>query len=110
VHDSAFHGLIRRFDGRMIVLTDHGFVAQGGNPPHMKPVPKGRWNERMLSETFFALLTGVCHAKKMTPRAWEYFCTRLAFLLALFNILVQWEGLPLDVHGCAHRSLAHFSL
>ena len=27
VHDSAFHGLIRRFDGLMIVLTDQDFVA-----------------------------------------------------------------------------------
>ena len=110
VHDSAFHGLIRRFDGRMIVLTDHGFVATAGNPPNMKPVKKGTWNDRMLIETFYSLLTGVCHAKKMTHRTWEYFCMRLAFLLALFNLLVQWEGLPLDEQGCAHRSLAPFSL
>jgi hypothetical protein len=110
VHDSAFHGLIHRFDGLMIVLTDQGFVAQGGNPPNMKPVKKGTWNDRMLIETFYSLLTGVCHAKKMTHRAWEYFCMRLAYLLALFNILVQWDGLPLDEQGYAHRSLAQFSL
>jgi hypothetical protein len=110
VHDSAFHGLIRRFDGLMIVLSDQGFVAKGGNPPNMKPVTKHTWNERMVIETFFSMLTGVCHAKKMAHRAWEYFCMRLAFLLALFNILVQWDGLPLDAHGCAHRSLAQFGL
>ena len=44
----------------------------------------------MLIETFYALLTGVCLAKKMTHRSGESFCLRLAFLLALFNILVQW--------------------
>ena len=32
------------------------------------------------------------------------------FTVAVFNILVQWDGLPLDEHGCAHRSLAQFSL
>jgi hypothetical protein len=85
VHDRTFHGLIRRFDGLMIVLTDQGFVAKAGNPPHMKPVPKGTWNERMLVATFSSLLTVVCHAQKMTHRAWEYFCMRLAFLMALFN-------------------------
>jgi hypothetical protein len=110
VHDSAFHGLIRRFEGWMIVLTDQGFVAKGGNPPNMKPVKKGTWNERMLVETFYAMLTVVCHAKKMTHRAWEYLCMHLAFLMALFNILVQWDGLPLDTDGCGHRSLAQFSL
>jgi len=25
-------------------------------------------------------------------------------------VLVQWDGLPLDEYGCAHRSIAHFSL
>jgi hypothetical protein len=34
----------------------------------------------------------------------------LACLTALFNILVQWDGLPLDDQGCDHRSIARFSL
>ena len=110
VHDSRFHGLIRRFEGDMIVLTDQGFVAASGNPANMKPVKKGTWNDRMLVETFYSMLTVVCHSKKMTHRVWEYFCMRLAFLVALFNLLVQWEGLPLDERGCGHRSLAPFSL
>jgi hypothetical protein len=110
VHDSTFHGLIRRFAEVMIVLTDQGFVAKEGNPPNMKPVRRGTWNERMLVETFFSMLTGICHAKKMTHRAWDYFCMRLSFLMALFNILVQWDGLPLDAEGHGHRSLAQYSL
>jgi len=30
--------------------------------------------------------------------------------VALFNILVQWDGLSLDEHGRTHRSIARFSL
>jgi hypothetical protein len=35
---------------------------------------------------------------------------RLAFSVALFNVLVQWDGLSLDALGRAHRSIAQFSL
>ena len=101
---------MHRFEEGMIVLTDQGFVASSGNPTNMKPVKKGTWNERMLVEIFYSMLTVVSHSKKMAHRAWEYFCMRLAFLVALFNILVQWDGLPLDDHGCGHRSIAQFSL
>jgi hypothetical protein len=110
VHDSRFHGLIRRFEGHMIVLTDHGFVASSGNPANMKAVKKGPWNERLLVETFYSMLTVVCHSKKMTHRVWAYCCMRLAFLVALVTILVQGEGLPLDDQGYGHRSIAPFSL
>jgi hypothetical protein len=41
---------------------------------------------------------------------WRYFTMRLGFTVAVFNLLVQWEGLPRDEHGRVHRSIAHFSL
>jgi hypothetical protein len=110
VHDSRVHGLIRHFDGDMSVVTDQGGVAARGHPANMKPVKNGTWNERLLVETFYSMLTGVCHSTKMTPRVWAYCCMRLAFLVALVTILVQWEGLPLDAHGCGRRSIAQFSL
>ena len=110
VHDSAFQPLVARFAEEMIVLTDANFVRAEGNPPNMKVCPRGTWNERMLVETFFSMLTTVCHCKKMLHRVWRYFTMRLAFTVALFNVLAQWDGLPLDEHGCAHRSIAQFSL
>jgi hypothetical protein len=110
VHDSTFQALVAQFSEEMIVLTDHGFVRKDGNPANMKVCPRGTWNERMLVETFFSLLTTVCHLKKVAHRVWRYFTMRLAFILAVFNVLVQWDGLPLDEHGCAHRSIAQFSL
>ena len=110
VHDSAFQPLIARFAEQMIVLTDHLFKRKEGNPPNLKVCPRGTWNERMVVETLFSLLTTVCHAKKVLHRVWRYFTMRLAFTVALFNILVQWDGLPLDAQGHAHLALAQFSL
>ncbi|MGH9351619.1 MAG: transposase [Terriglobia bacterium] len=110
VHDSTFHPLIAHFAEQMIVLTDLGFVAKDGNPPNMKPCRRGTWADRMLVETFFSMLTTVCHFKKVLHRVWRYFTMRLSFTVALFNVLVQWDGLPLDDQGFAHRSLASFSL
>ena len=110
VHDSAFQSLLARFAEEMIVLTDANFVRAEGNPPNMKVCPRGTWNDRMVVETFFSMLTTVCHCKKMLHRVWRYFTMRLAFTVALFNVLAQWDGLPLDEHGAAHLSIAQFSL
>ena len=63
-----------------------------------------------LVETVLAMLTGVCHLKKVTHRAWAAFQARLAFTLATFNLLVQWHGLQPDAHGFIQLSLAEFSL
>jgi hypothetical protein len=110
VHDSAFQPLVRQFTEQMIVLADANFARTDDNPPNLKVCPRGTWNDRMLVETTFSMLTLICHAKHAIHRAWHYFTMRLAFVVALFNILVQWDGLPLDEHGCAHRSIAPFSL
>lgn len=110
VHDSAFQPLVARFAEEMIVLTDSNFARTEGTPPNMKVCPRGTWNERMVVETFFSMLTTVCHCKKMLHRVWRYFTMRLAFTVALFNVLAQWDGLPLDEHGVAHLSIAQFSL
>lgn len=110
VHDSAFQPLIARFATQMVVLAAEHFARKEGNPPHLKVCPRGRWNDRMLVETTFSMLTLVCHAKRAIHRVWRYFTTRLAFTVALFNLLVQWHGLSVDEHGQAHRSIAQFSL
>ena len=110
VHDSAFQPLVRRFVEEMIVLTDQGFGRKDGTPPNMKVCGRGTWNDRMVVETLFSMLTTVCHCKKVLHRVWRYFTMRLAFTVAAFNVLVQWDGLPLDDHGEAHLSIAQFSL
>ena len=110
VYDAVFHPLIARFQDTMVILTDHGFHAQQGDPSNMKVCPRGVWNERMLVETVLSMLTVVCHFKKVGHRVWSYFRARLAFTLAAFNILVQWHGLEPDENGMIHLSIAEFSL
>ena len=39
-----------------------------------------------------------------------YFKTRLAFTIAVFNLLVQWDGLPVDADGFVPLSIAQFTL
>ena len=63
----------------------------------------------MLAETILSMLTLVCHFKKVMHRGWSYFKTRVGFTVALFNILVQWDGLPID-DGFVPLSIAQFSL
>ena len=89
MHDSAFQPLVAQFADDMIVLADGNFARTQGNPPNLKVCPRGTWNERMLVETTFSMLTLICHAKHAIHRAWRYFTMRLATTVALFNVLVQ---------------------
>ena len=111
VHDSTFQPLVSRFDQAMIVFVDHTFGRAEANPANMKVCPRGTWNDRMVVETTFSMLTLTCHLKKAAHRVWRYFTMRLAFLMATFNLLVQWDGtLPRDDRARVQRSLARFSL
>jgi hypothetical protein len=110
VHDSNFQPLIARLQDDMVILTDSGFHAADGDPSNMKICPRGTWNVRMLVETVLSMLTNVCHFKKVGHRLWHYFQSRLAFTMALFNLLAQWHGLQPDENGFVHLSIAEFSL
>lgn len=110
VADNAFHALIRDFQDEMVILTDTGFHAKEGNPTNMKPCKRGTWNVRMVVETVLSMLTTVCRLKKLSHRTWAALRSRLAFTMAVFNILVQWNGLPVDADGNIRLSIAEFSL
>ena len=71
---------------------------------------RSQWNNRMLVETVFSMLTNVCHLKKMGHRVWSYLKARLAYVLAVFNLLVQWNGLIPDEDQFIRLSIAGFSL
>ena len=58
----------------------------------------------------FINVTLVCHFKKVMHRRWSYFKTRVGFTMALFNILVQWDGLSIEDDGFVPLSIAQFSL
>jgi hypothetical protein len=110
VHDTTFQPLVARFAEEMIVLVDSGFHAHAGDPPNMKVCHKGAWNDRMRVETVLAMLTVVCHTKQMHHRVWAYFRAHLGWLMAVFNLLVQWHGLTPDDEGRIRLSIAAFSL
>ncbi len=108
--DNAFRDLITDFQDRMVVLTDTAFHSKEGDPPNQKACKRGTWNVRMVVETILSVLTTVCHLKKASQRTWAGLRARLAYTMALFNILVLWDGIPVDEHGMIHLSIAEFSL
>lgn len=110
VHDTAFQSLIAEFQDEMIVLGDTGFHAAAGDPPNLLVCQRGTRNVRMVIETVLSMLTTVCRLKKLSHRTWPALAARLGYTLALFNILVQWDGFPVDADGNVHLSIAQFSL
>lgn len=110
VSDQVFAPMIESYDEKMVVFTDSGFHSKEGDPPNMKVCPRGTWNERMIVEQVLSMLTRVCHFKRVGHRVWEYFQTRLALTMALFNILVLWDGLQVEEDGLIRLSIARFSL
>ena len=110
VADNTFQWLIRQVEDQMIVLSDMAFHAAEGDPANLKLCPRGEWEDRMLVETVLAMLTLVCHVKKVMHRGWAYFQARLAFTMAAFNMLVQWHGFQPHASGFVPLSMAEFSL
>jgi len=110
VYDTHFHPLIARFEGQTVIYSDHGFFSKLGNPTNLKICDRYENNERMIIETVLSMLTTVCHFKKVMHRVWEYFKARLAFMMAAYNLLVQWDGFHPDLDGFVHLSIAEFSL
>jgi hypothetical protein len=110
VADNTFQWLIRQFEEQMIVLSDTGFHATEGDPSNLKLCQRGEWQDRLLVETVLSMLTLVCHFKKVMHRGWAYFQARLAFTMAAFNVLVQWNCLQPNASGFVPVSIAEFSL
>ena len=94
----------------MIVLSNTSFHAASDDPRNLQLCPRGEWQGRMLVETVLAMLTLVCHLKKVMHRGRAYFHARLAFTMAAFNILVQWYGFQPTASGFVPLSIAEFSL
>lgn len=107
---SAFQEVTERNAKKMAIFADEGFVKKDWNPENIRICKRGEWNSRMIVETVLSMLTLVCHFKKVMHRAWEYFRSRLAYTMALFNILVQWDGIQVDDDGSVRFSIAQFSL
>lgn len=86
-HDQHFRSLATKFDGQTITLADSGFRQAGAPPANIKLCARGTWNDRMRIETFNSLMTVLCHAKHIRQRVADAIEARLAYLMALTNIL-----------------------
>jgi len=108
--DQDFHPLLSAQEDNTIVLADLGFRCKEGIPANLKLCPKGTWNERMVVETIFSMLTVVCKAKKMHHRVQAYLEVRLAYTAAMFNVLLTlFHQLHPDADP-GKLSIAEFSL
>lgn len=107
---SAFQALVDGVADQMVVFSDVHFEKKNWHPTNLRLCKRGEWNSRMLIETVLSMLTRVCHLKKVNHRIWAYFEARLAYTVAIFNLLVQWHGLQPDEKGLVSLSIAEFSL
>jgi hypothetical protein len=98
-HDTWFRPLIEVFDDRTILFSDTGFHSADGDPANLKICRRGEWNSRMLVETVLSMLTVVCHTKKMRHRVPIYLQTHVGLMVAAFNLLITWFGLPANEDG-----------
>lgn len=88
VHDQVFLPMVETLDEQSIVLSDTGFRCAEGIPDNLKLCPRGTWNERMLIETMLSLVTMVCGLKKLFHRVRRYVHAHMAYVAALFNLLL----------------------
>ena len=110
VCDKEFQPMIKKYENRMIVFTDTNFNDKNGNACNMKICKRGSWNGRMIVESIFSMLSVLTHFKKTTQITWKYFLSKMAYTMAAFNILAQWNGLMPDENGFVPLSIAHFNL
>ncbi|MDE0506794.1 MAG: hypothetical protein OXI86_22180, partial [Candidatus Poribacteria bacterium] len=93
---------------RWLFFADEGFAKADWFPTNLRLCRRGEWNSRMLVETTLSMLT--LDFKKVMHRRWSFFKTRVGFTMALFNLLVQWDGVSIHENGIVHLSIAQFSL
>ena len=107
---NAFQHLVNEIADQMLVLSDTSFKKVDWHPTNLKICQRDEWNDRMVVETVLSMLTYICDFKHSRHKVWNFFQTKLGFTMALFNILVQWFGLPADEDGFVPLSIAQFSL
>jgi hypothetical protein len=110
VADKEFNPMLKKYEAEMIIFADTGFADTKGMPENVKLCKRGTWNDRMVVEGVFSLLTRVCQSKKMNHKVWSYFEMRMSFLMAVFNLLILWNGMVIDNDGYFHHSIKDFML
>ncbi len=98
----------------MLILGDSGFhvktTPEQQDPDNLKICSRGAWNQRMLIETVFSMLTHTCRLKKVGHRVWSGLKARVAFATAAFNVCSQWNGLQAGADGFVSLSMLQVAL
>jgi hypothetical protein len=108
VHDQVFLPLVEPLVDRSIVLADVGFNSAKGIPANLKLCPRGTWNDRMLVETALSLVTTVCSLKKVFHRTCRHVAARLAYVSAMFNVILALNR-SLHPEAGPDDSMLHFA-
>lgn len=80
--------MIEKYEAQTITLADLGFQSADGLPANLKLCARGTWNERMLIETVLSMVTVVGRLKHIFHRVEAYAEMHLAYISALFNMLL----------------------
>jgi hypothetical protein len=108
--DNDFLDFFEAYDGEAILLADWGFRCADGVPDNVKLCKKGTWNDRMVVETSFSMITVVCKAKKIHHRLEQYIDARLAYTVAMFNVCLNLFHQLHPEESVFKMSIAEFSL
>lgn len=92
-HDQHFRHVAHQFDEQTITLSDFGFKKAGEAARNLKFCTHKTWSARMVVETMFSLVTRVCRLKHLPHRVAVYVEMHLAFVSALFNLLLALNRL-----------------
>lgn len=112
VHDQHFRHVAHQFDEQTITLSDFGLKKAGEAARNLKFCEHKTWSERMIVETMLSLVTRVCHLKSLFHRVEPHLTAHLAYVSALFNLLLALNR-HLAPDAPAHDrllTLAHYAL
>ena len=108
-NDQRFNPLVERWNGQTMTLADDGFRDQDGVPETMQMGKQGTWHERMCIETALSLVTVICDVKRIRHRLAAYIQARLAFVAAMFNVLMDLFQISHPEADPDKMSIAEFS-
>ncbi len=110
VSDTHCNRVVAPLIGTTMVLADDGFRDQNGVPENMKICKNGTWNERMGVETALSMVTVIGDVKRIRRRLAASIQARLAFVAAMFNILMDLFHTIYPDADTSKMSIAEFSL
>lgn len=93
--DKCFNPLLKRYEGKTILLVDLGFREQQGVPVCLKLCRHKTWSERMSIERLFSQLTRYVGAKRRNHRTERGLRAWWSYLVIALNVIASVPELTL---------------